>query len=240
MEPSQKRFGSRTMVLELFCGRTHSQVEFRSDERSSLHHRRALRPLISTDHKSKIIVNLTPLLCKELEDLIHQLQGFMPSGTMLSQLDPAAGLGCHPFHITLLGGVHNVFSGAHFKHHLEAFLQPWTEKVARDVSCSYAPTFSITNQIRISPQGRVLLLIQQEDPTHNRLNQIGYEMYDALHRHPRLNDYYIRPETGNLHITIGTIRDPKYFRQTITIDDERLKQIFSQNSYSIDSFGWDY
>lgn len=184
-------------------------------------------------------LDLPEVLCEELKELIKELQQnlFSPQ-QVLSQLDPAAGLGCHPFHVTILGKLQAVCSD---KNQLTGFCQGVSSWLMKD---EYAPRIeiSISHQIKISRQGRILLIINDAESSIGPNSIRGFTSDLCSHhgiQRDRVNDYYIRPDT-EMHITIGTMTEPNFLGRTITMDTALMQRLFTQSKYRLNSVGWDY
>lgn len=154
-------------------------------------------------------------LLEDLDKIIKKLELFL-GDKFINQLNEKAGLGCHPYHITLIGKIHNEFSNINL---INNFLYNW--KNDTDVV-----EIKINNNIKITNYGTVLLSI--ESPY---LIQIGAEMLEKLSTN-------VLSYLSKLHITLGRVFDDKLLNRTIFMDDDLYSQL-TQN-YSINSFGWDY
>jgi hypothetical protein len=154
-------------------------------------------------------------LLDDLDKIIKTLELFI-GDNFINQLDERAGLGCHPYHITLIGKIDNEFSNINL---INNFLYKW--KNDTDII-----EIKINNNIKITNSGTVILSI--ESPY---LIQIGTEMLEELSTN-------VSSYLSKLHITLGRVFDNKLFNKTIFIDDNLYSQL--KQNYSIYSFGWDY
>jgi hypothetical protein len=154
-------------------------------------------------------------LLDDLDKIIKKLEVLL-GDNFINQLDERSGLGCHPYHITLIGKIDNEFSNINL---INNFLYKW--KNDTDII-----EIKINNNIKITNSGTVILSI--ESPY---LIQIGTEMLEELSTN-------VSSYLSKLHITLGRVFDNKLFNKTIFIDDELYSQL--KQNYSIYSFGWDY
>jgi hypothetical protein len=158
-------------------------------------------------------------LLNEVNNIIIKFKEFI-GDTFIEQLDERAGLGCHPYHITLIGNINKEFKDPNI---INRFLSKWNHDI--DVV-----EININNCIKITNHGTVLLLI--ESPY---LIQIGNEMLEELSNN-------VSSYLSNLHITLGKVFDKNLFNKTLFMNDDLYSQLTHDKplNYSIISFGWDY
>ena len=164
--------------------------------------------------------------CRQLIDIISQYLTSTFGTHFINQLDPSAGLGSHPYHITLIGKIGSINANE-----LDIFLSRWRND--HDV-VEVIPT----NLIKATHNGLVLWLVSSPS-----LNQIGSEILRELRSHLRKNydvyettlDSYI--DQKYLHITLGILTTPTLFGKTFTLPTNLIPEDIS---FSIDGFGWNY
>lgn len=152
-----------------------------------------------------------------IEDIILPIIKFLYSTNIgfIDQLSPEAGLGCHPYHITMIGGITYEYSN-----YIESFIKIWY----RDVDyVSIMPS----NQIKITNRGRVLLMIHSATLNEMSNHMITKIMEDNVINKP-LNIYH------KLHVTLGITTNKNLYGKQFTIYDMPEKE------YGIGDFGWDY
>lgn len=121
--------------------------------------------------------------------------------TFISQLDARAGLGCHPFHITLCGGLYR--SPLFYDSVLgEGGVMEITSKLYGPVKTSLLASQSSSKKIKISVSGRGRVLLKLYDRSH--CLALGQHISAAI---PGCNPWYTETEE-NLHITIGSYVGP--------------------------------
>lgn len=161
------------------------------------------------------------LLHNFIVDIIDPLLNLLYSSNLgfIDQLKPEAELGCHPFHITLIGSIDcNIDS-------LRKFLSRW-----RGPDVDYVSIVPI-NKIKISKYGKVILLINSET-----LQEMGHHIHSAFEKQLELNDnklskYY----TGQyLHITLGVITNKDFYDKDIEITG------VPNRSFGISDYDFDY
>lgn len=135
----------------------------------------------------------------------------------IEQLDPDAGLGCHPYHITIIGNVASCFPCTD---EIDRYLSRWNHDL------DYIKIKPI-NKIRISKNGNVTLLIKSLG-----LKEVAHDIFETIKLKStyNLNPYYY---SKYFHITLGVTRNSKWFGQEITIN-------IPTKSYTLEKFSWNY
>jgi hypothetical protein len=158
------------------------------------------------------------------EELVQIIEGRILPGLyallpteFIDQMKPEARLGCHPFHITLVGRVHECFPNPVVQ--IAQFLSNY--------SCE-GVTITPTNRISISPGGRVLWHI-----TQSNLEEVSDDIVQRLLCKSKIVNQY-----RDYHITLGIVTNPNYFRQSIYIDEATFH--LANKSFPISGFSWDY
>lgn len=165
----------------------------------------------------------------ELKESVRLMNSYLSQITnhqFIDQLDPRAQLGCHPYHITLIGSIQKFFknfsSSSNLNEVIQGFLQPWQIR-------SSTLTITPTNTIKITKYGKVLWLVQSE-----QIKQIADEMFACMKAYG-VNHYC---QSDLLHITLGVVQDPRFFQQEIQIDPKVVESVLRE--YGMNDFGWDY
>ena len=118
-------------------------------------------------------------------------------GSFLSQLDERAGLGCHPFHITLAGGLRSRRQGTDYT---AEFVDGCLAAIA--VSGVVAPRARFF-RLHVPPRGGCVLLKVDSD-TAEDVHRLARTVAAQF---PGCNDWYAQEPT-NLHCTVGTWNPP--------------------------------
>lgn len=157
---------------------------------------------IKVDFKKETLLSL-----KNLTKYLNKvLAGF------ISQVKPEAGLGCHPFHITLVGKVQKELK----EEEITPFLIKWEERLD-DIKIGF------TKNIWITSTGKVQLLVKS-----NSLKALGNEIHANI---PKASSYC---RSKNLHITLGVCK-LRMKKLRVPLDIFNL-----DGSVSISHFGYDY
>lgn len=162
-------------------------------------------------------IDLYGQISNSINLIINELYKFF-NDQFISQDKPEANLGCHPYHITLLGKIQQYFKDSN---DIKNFYKYWNKDL-------YDVCIMPTNLIKITSSGKLLWIVH-----NNYLTNICYEMCEKLGINPN-NNYY----ANNMHITLGIVKNPKYFNQDLYINDELFNNI--EKEYYGFRFGWDY
>jgi hypothetical protein len=134
----------------------------------------------------------------------------------IDQLNPKANLGCHPYHVTIIGNINGCFPDAN---KIDSYLSRWS----RDLD--YVK-FKLVNKIRISNRGLIKLFVKSSS-----LKEVAHEIFETLKtKSTRVRPFY---NEEYFHITLGVTRDPRWFGKDISID-------VTNESFTFDKFSWDY
>lgn len=139
------------------------------------------------------------------------------NGVLISQLDESAGLGCHPFHMTLYGNVTKAFPS---KENMSCFVSRFRRRV-NDV------TLELTGEIRVTSKGTVLLMVKGDDA-------LDWTLYDMEEHNDKLTNCYVHDQMG--HITLGKIFDKSYNGRRFRYN---ISGYFLGKQFSPSSLGWD-
>ncbi len=163
-------------------------------------------------------VDLDLLLIEHI-DIINQQLRITFGNDFIPQELPEAGLGCHPYHITLVGKIHHIFD------ELES---------ANDYICQFQSKCSDivvkpSDQVRITNRGTVMWIIHSDT-----LKNLGKNIYKHL-RNRKLSDY---TTSDYLHITLGICKNINSHGKTIHMHPDLFNIL--NNEYKITSLGSDY
>lgn len=139
----------------------------------------------------------------------------------IDQLDPEAGLGCHPYHITLVGKINAEKTAID----ITTLLNNKTKSIK---SCKCL----ITGYIKITRNNTVLLRIKSVDLS-NICKNICERLLD-VHRLNTYNDY--SNFNNDFHITLGKIFPKKYLNSTQ--DEVYFSEKIKNYIFNVDTFGW--
>jgi hypothetical protein len=165
--------------------------------------------------KMYIKVDLSTNFLSDIQKLVSILEN--SNIDFIGQLRPEAGLGCHPYHITIAGNINNCFKN---QDELDNFLLRWRHD--NDVI-----TITPTGRYKITKTGKIIMLVNSP-----YLKQIGSEIINELPNNRKVNSYI---NSKYLHITIGITTNKFFFGKEFT-----SKFAFLNNTYYSSSFGWDY
>ncbi len=143
----------------------------------------------------------------------------------ISQELPEAGLGCHPYHITLVGKVHNIFDDLNsINRYLEKYQSGCTDLM-----------IEITNQIKITNKGTVIWYVESHG-----LRGLGYKIFEDLNYEFIFDDKILSNYTNSdyLHITLGICTNKDYYGKIINIKSDIFDRLYPE--YSIVKIGCDY
>ncbi len=165
-----------------------------------------------------IKLDLTQNLLDHIKIINYNL-GLTYGSDFIAQELEEAGLGCHPYHITLVGKIHNAFNS---ENALNQYIDNYKE------SCTNIK-IKPTNQVKITNRGNVLWLIDS-----HQVKLLGKYMCIDLNN-SRVSNYC---NSTYLHITLGIIKTKSLFNKTITMHDD-LYTILDKE-YGVEKVGWDY
>ena len=166
-----------------------------------------------------IKANLEPKLLTDIDRLNEYLAIQVFTHQYNTQLHPSAGLGCVPYHLTMLGPIDQ-----HFSTSTEAdyFTDKW------ESSSNLIEIFPTTT-IRVTANGRVIWLVKAMN-----LKEVGLEMLDELNSKrlsSRVNNYV---GSDTLHITLGAVTHEEDMNQNFEISDHLFMSLL--HSYHICGF----
>ena len=162
-----------------------------------------------------IKANLNYKLNYQITQIVSSLKQFL-GNDFIEQSDEKAGLGAHPYHITLIGRVEKDFNNPNL---IPNFLYRWQNETDV-ITVNLVPIIKITNR------GTIMIFIDSP-----YLVKIADEMICELSNN-------VSSYTSNLHITLGRVFNKNLYNKTINIDELYYSQI--SKDYFVDSFGWDY
>ncbi len=164
-----------------------------------------------------IKADLSDILIRDISRINLELDRTFGSD-FISQEIPEAGLGCHPYHITLIGKVHNLFDNLDsVNHYLKKNQSEYGDIL-----------ISPTNQVKITRRGTVLWFVESD-----KLKLLGKKILSELDN-PRLSDY---TTSEYLHITLGMCKNKKLYGQTIQMHSDLFDTL---TYYQIKNLGSDY
>ena len=164
-----------------------------------------------------IKADLSDILLRDISRINFEL-GRTFGYDFIAQELPEAGLGCHPYHITLVGKVHNLFDNLDsVNHYLGKYQQ-----LCGDI------LMNPTNQVRITNRGTVLWFVESD-----KLKLLGKNILNELNN-PRLSDY---TNSQYLHITLGVCKNKKLYGHTIQMHSDLFDTL---GIYQIKNLGSDY
>ncbi len=164
-----------------------------------------------------IKADLSDILIRDISRINLELDRTFGSD-FISQEIPEAGLGCHPYHITLIGKVHNLFDNLDsVNHYLKKNQSEYGDIL-----------ISPTNQVKITRRGTVLWFVESD-----KLKLLGKKILSELDN-PRLSDY---TTSEYLHITLGICKNKKLYGQTIQMHSDLFDTL---TYYQIKNLGSDY
>ena len=138
--------------------------------------------------------------------------------SFIDQLNKKAGLGCHIYHITMIGKIQNAFKSLD---NINDYLQGWTKDL------DYINLF-LAGKMKITSTGKVLLLVESDTLKH-----LSCDMYTDLRKDHDfdINGYF---NTRYFHITLGIITNKKLFGRMFHLHNLRGEKFYPN------SLGWDY
>ncbi len=132
---------------------------------------------------------------------------------------PEARLGCHPYHITLVGKIHYIFDELKSaNHYVDQFQSKCSDIVVKP-----------SDQVRITNRGTVMWMVHSDT-----LKNLGKNIYNHL-RNRKLSDY---TRSDYLHITLGFCKNVNCYGKTIHMHSDLFNML--NNEYKITSLGSDY
>ena len=165
-----------------------------------------------------IKLDLTQNLLDHIRIINYNL-GLTYGTDFIAQELEEAGLGCHPYHITLIGRIHNVFNS-------EIMLNEYIDQFKE--TCTNIK-IKPTNQVKITNKGTVLWLIES-----HQVKLLGKYMYTDLNN-SRVSNYC---DSTYVHITLGIIKTKELYNKIITMHDDLFNIL--DKEYGIERVGWDY
>ena len=142
----------------------------------------------------------------------------------VDQLNEEAFLGCHPYHITIMGNIH-------VNENLESYCKSTVNELNKNANNII---FTVSNKIKITKNGTVMLLINSIT-----LKDLGNKLYNTMinnGKHLKLPNSYCKSE--KMHITLGKIIN-KVDEHNKILSIKIPKECYNE-CYEIDQFGWDY
>jgi hypothetical protein len=162
-------------------------------------------------------------MTNDLKRLIVTINKKYREPILVSQLDEMAGLGCHPFHMTLFGSVEKSFES---EAKLKEFLG-WYHHM--EDSMEMIPS----NKIKVTGRGTVLLEV--------KLCDMGeWVVGDMERRNSSLKKncyvHWTQNDTLKGHITLGKIFDRRFHKKTLKFPSD----VQLDEDYRVGSISWNY
>ncbi len=136
----------------------------------------------------------------------------------IEQTNPEANLGCHDYHITIIGNINSCFNS--FEEAVN-FIYKWQKDI--DIV-----TIIPTNIIKITSTGKVLWLLES-----NELQYLGADIYNEILKYSNKVVNYCNKEY--IHITLGITTEQSFFNNQYILNNEIFDKI-DKKQY-IDYFG---
>ena len=134
---------------------------------------------------------------ERLATVCEDVQQTVGHGIFLSQLQPEANLGCHPFHLTVVASLH-MYSDAQVQGHLKDLV------AARKL---FWNTITAVERWNVTGAGSVQLLVRCDN-----LELLAHEIHIKL---PKGKKWSARK--GLFHITVGVLNNPSVNKKNFLI-----------------------
>jgi hypothetical protein len=165
-----------------------------------------------------IYANPNYIFKKQINEIIKLAYEYF-GDSFIDQLNPKAELGCHDYHITMIGNIQKYFT----HDDVFNFVRYWKNDLS-DIN------IRILNKIKITKYGKLLLLVKSDE-----LYNICNEMKNSIDKYfPNNNMNYYLNSDQTFHITLGIITDKKYYNNTIDIHEDLHSKFLS--SYNLNDF----
>lgn len=151
----------------------------------------------------------------EIIKLAHEYFG----NSFIDQLNPQSELGCHDYHITMIGNIQKYFT----HNDVFNFVRYWNNDL-------FDINIIILNKIKITKYGKVLLLVKS-DQLYDICNEMKTSL-DTYFSNNKMN-YYLNSD-HTFHITLGIVTDKKYYNNTIDIHSNLISTFLP--SYNLNYF----